>query len=137
MDTLLDFSFRLTFVLLMINGVFLAAQATGVYNTQLVGSEEWQGAVVSAYQKLGSVNENSIFASGDKEYGEEEELKEREQTIGALLYNLLFGYHTLLKQIFPAELGWIADIISAPLMLLQGFTLFWFGVQFWNKIKPF
>jgi len=133
MNALLHFSVRLTFVLLMINSVFLAARSTGVYTD--VGVSQLNEKVSEATQDLNiqtsvSVQDNppsGLIALASA-------IINSMKTVANLLWNMLFGYVEILKQIFPAELSWVPTIISTPLMFLQCITLIWFVIEAKDKL---
>lgn len=133
MNALLNFSIRLTFVLLMINSVFLAARSTGVYTD--VGVSQLSEKVSKATQDLNILTSVSVQ---DKPLSGLVALVNaiinNMGIVADLLWNMLFGYVEILKQIFPAELSWVATIISAPLTFLQCITLIWFVIEAKDKL---
>jgi len=135
MNALLNFSIRLTFVLLMINGVFLAAKSTGVYTD--AGISTLSSDVQTMYSQMESTQQDITASTEQSQTAFGEQTKEQSMDVGSLIWDSLFGYKKLLDQIFPTELSWVATIIATPLMFLQMLTLAWLGIEVWSRVKPF
>lgn len=139
MEGLLSFGIKFVFILFCINALFLAAQGMGLY-TGPVGTTLKQTEI---HETLSDLN-TALSQSGQepevssKEQTQEGSIKEKQTLdVGSLIWNGVFGYATLIKQIIPEAASAMADAIAYPIMFLQSVIMMWWGIETWYKIKPF
>jgi len=134
MNTWLYFSIKMTFILLVINSGFLAAQAQGVYNLP-VGDADYDTLVGTANTNLGLqpglIVQTSLPGALDAFV---KLITDGLGNLANLIWGFLFGYVNILTAIFPGELSWVAGIFATPFIFMQAMTFGWFIMEAKNLL---
>lgn len=134
METLLMWGIRLTFVLLCINAMFVSAQVAGIYSK--AGMPQLETDVQTVVTDL-NAQLTGITVTSQDTAPESDISKEDAVNVGGLIWDSIFGYTVLIDQIFGGAMSWATLAINIPLMFLQAVIMTWWGLETWNKIKPF